>query len=105
MHDQSSHCYPSPVRYFHAPLPWPIELANLSPGTTTEDLWTILATYGEIDHCFLLPRKQLNPGTIIHFSDYKTAAAAAEDLDGTFHPLLSSSFPTPPRYKFGGGYK
>ncbi|KAA1066495.1 hypothetical protein PGT21_031708 [Puccinia graminis f. sp. tritici] len=83
MPDQNPHRHPSPVRYFHATLPWPIELGNLSPGTTAEDLRAVLASYGDIVHCFVLLSKKSNPGAIIHFSDYETAVAAAEDLEGT----------------------
>jgi hypothetical protein len=70
-------------RYFHVAVPWPILLTNLSPGTSVDDLRAVLVTYGDISHCFLLPSKTAPLGAIIHFVDLKSAAAAAEDLDGT----------------------
>ncbi|KAA1107697.1 hypothetical protein PGT21_022707 [Puccinia graminis f. sp. tritici] len=74
---------PPAPQYFHAILPWPVELSNLSPGTTAADLRTALASYGDITHSFLLVSKTTNLGAIVHFSDHRTAAAAAADLDGT----------------------
>ncbi|KAA1066292.1 hypothetical protein PGT21_027765 [Puccinia graminis f. sp. tritici] len=111
---------PPAPRYFHAILPWPVELSNLSPGTTAAELCTALASYGNITHSFLLVSKMANLGAIVHFSDHRTAAAAAADLDGTcadgfilqarlmshkeqFTFSCHLSPPPPPRCKFGGG--
>jgi hypothetical protein len=74
---------PTHARYFHAVLPWPILLLNLSPGTSVDDLRTALTSYGDIVHCFLLTSPDNVLGAIIHFTDRNTAAAAAADLDGT----------------------
>jgi hypothetical protein len=80
MDDLKLHRHSSPVCYFHAAVPWPILLTNLSPGTKVNDLRAVLVNYAEIFHCFLLPSKTVPLGAIIHFVDLKSAA---EDLDGT----------------------
>ncbi|KAA1095249.1 hypothetical protein PGT21_036826 [Puccinia graminis f. sp. tritici] len=72
----------SPPRYFQATQPWPILLSNLAQGKTADDLRAALACYGPVEHCFLFSPPLSNVlCALVHYSDYKTAAAAAADLD------------------------